>query len=146
MSFNVFARRHSRAGAGPRSSSPDSESESSDGWFTPSAGGGAGATPPSGPSTLGTGGGAGATPPSGPSILETGGGAGATPPSTLGTGGGAGATPPSTLGTGGGAGATPSSAFRAGEAIESSVEDGCWMGWAEDGEDIVLRGELIMSH
>ena len=101
MSFNVFARRHSRAGAGSRSSSPDSESESSDGWFTPSAGGGAGATPPSGPSTLGT---------------------------------------------GGGAGATPSSAFRAGEAIESSVEDGCWMGWAEDGEDIVLRGELIMSH
>ena len=129
MSFNVFARRHSRAGAGPRSSSPDSESESSDGWFTPSAGGGAGATPPSGPS-----------------ILETGGGAGATPPSTLGTGGGVGATPPSTLGTGGGAGATPSSAFRAGEAIESSVEDGCWIGWAEDGEDIVLRGELIMSH
>ena len=47
---------------------------------------------------------------------------------------------------GGGAGATPSSAFRAGEVIESSVEDGCSMGWAEDGEDIVLRGELIMSH
>ena len=95
MSFNVFAHCHSSAS--PRSSSLDSESKSSDGWFTLSAGGEAGATPPS------------------------------------------------TLGTGGGAGAMPSSTFRAGEAIESSVEDGCWMGWAWYREDIVLRGQLIMS-